>query len=408
MDVADSFPPALHVTTRRVDDLGDLLEWLEPRHPIAFLRGGDGIVGYGGRHEIVTTAGDRVPFIAERWRALCETATVDDEVRMPGSGLVAFGSFAFSDRSAAASVLTVPEIVLGRRNGVSWITRVSDQLEPVRYPVPPAYAVQLTPGAMSPDGYLAAVASALEHIADGDASKIVIARDLVGRIPKMADLRPVIARLARAYPDTSTFAVQGLIGSSPETLVRVQGGVVTARVLAGSAARGVDAGDDVVASAQLLGSAKDLGEHAFAVDSLLGTLAPHASAITTDGPFPLALPNLWHLATDVSGILTDGSSALDLVAALHPTAAVAGSPTSAAQLLIDELEPFDRGRYAGPVGWVDSHGDGEWAVALRCAQFTEDDEVTAYAGAGIVAASVPAQELAETELKFRPIVEALS
>jgi menaquinone-specific isochorismate synthase len=123
-------------------------------------------------------------------------------------------------------------------------------------------------------------------------------------------------------------------------------------------------------------------------------------------PFTLKLPNLWHLASDVDGTLTDGSTALDLVAALHPTAAVAGTPTPLALSLIDQLEPFDRGRYSGPVGWVDANGDGEWAVAVRSAQVSPSGEVTAYAGAGIVADSVPERELVETRLKFRPIVEA--
>jgi menaquinone-specific isochorismate synthase len=138
----------------------------------------------------------------------------------------------------------------------------------------------------------------------------------------------------------------------------------------------------------------------------MAALAVHASGVSTNPqPFPLALPNLWHLASDVTGTLSDGSSSLDLVAALHPTAAVAGTPTDAALHLIAELEPFDRGRYAGPVGWVSAGGDGEWAVALRCAQI-DASTVRAFAGAGIVADSDPARELAETELKFRPIVEA--
>jgi len=123
-------------------------------------------------------------------------------------------------------------------------------------------------------------------------------------------------------------------------------------------------------------------------------------------PFTLKLPNLWHLASDVEGTLVDGSTALDLVGALHPTAAVAGTPTALALALIERLEPFDRGRYAGPVGWVGANGDGEWAVAVRSAQVAPNGDVTAYAGAGIVGDSVPERELVETRLKFRPVVEA--
>jgi menaquinone-specific isochorismate synthase len=123
-------------------------------------------------------------------------------------------------------------------------------------------------------------------------------------------------------------------------------------------------------------------------------------------PFTLRLPNVWNLACDVEGLLADGSSSLDLLSALHPTAAVAGTPTREAVAAIEELEPFDRGRYAGPVGWVGADGDGEWAIALRCGQVEADGVVRAFAGAGIVAGSVAARELAETSLKFRPIVEA--
>jgi menaquinone-specific isochorismate synthase len=125
-------------------------------------------------------------------------------------------------------------------------------------------------------------------------------------------------------------------------------------------------------------------------------------------PFTLKLPNLWHLASDVEGALSDGSTALDLAAALHPTAAVAGTPRQAALALIDELEPFDRCRYGGPVGWVDAAGDGKWAISLRSAEVAADGAITAYAGAGIVADSDPERELAETRLKFRPIVEAFA
>ena len=149
----------------------------------------------------------------------------------------------------------------------------------------------------------------------------------------------------------------------------VSGGTVTARVLAGTFPRGTDAGDDAAASVALAHSDKDLDEHRYAIQSVLDSLAPHTRELRADAePFALELPNLWHLATDVAGELSDHASALDLVAALHPTAAVAGTPTDAAIKLIRRLEPFDRGRYAGPVGWVAANGDGEWAIALRCAQ----------------------------------------
>ena len=213
--------------------------------------------------------------------------------------------------------------------------------------------------------------------------------------------------LALGYPDCWTFAVDGLVGSSPETLVRVHHGTVTARVLAGTSSRGSDAAADQAAAAALTGSAKDQGEHRFAVTSVMDALRPHSADLAaSDEPFTLKLPNLWHLATDIAGMLSDGSSSLDLAAALHPTAAVAGTPRREAVHLIRELEPFDRGRYAGPVGWVGGDGDGEWAIALRGAPVVADGDQTPEPGAGIVADSDPDRELAETTMKFRPIVEA--
>ena len=395
--------PALHVHTRLLDDDGPLLEWTQGQHPLAFLRNGDGIVGFGGAYD----AHVRLADMPALWRSVARAATVSDEVGLPGTGLVAFGSFAFSP-SSFDSLLTVPAVIVGRRDGVSWITEVNGGFPVSRAPLGTRPTTTFEPGAMTPDAYRSAVATAVERITAGEASKVVLARDLVGRIdPKLTDLRALLARLAAEYPDTYTFAVDGLLGSSPETLVSVRGGTASARVLAGTAARGADAPADAQARATIAASPKDLAEHDFAVQNVLASLGSHGASFHVEGPYPLPLPNLWHLASDVSGTLTDGSSALDLVAALHPTAAVAGSPTAAALDLISELEPFDRGRYAGPVGWVDANGDGEWAIALRCAR-VDYDTITAYAGAGIVADSNPDRELAETDLKFRPIVEALA
>jgi menaquinone-specific isochorismate synthase len=298
---------------------------------------------------------------------------------------------------------------------VSWITRISlgSAAEPVEAPEPHPlgddFSVTFDFGPLDRPGYVRAVESALEHLRAGELSKVVLARSMVGRLPEGADLRVLLGELATGYPDTWTFAVDGLIGSSPETLVTASHGSVTARVLAGSAPRGADPAADVEAAASLATSSKDLDEHQFALRSLLASLAPHARNVTSsDQPFTLKLPNLWHLASDVEGDLSDGSSSLDLISALHPTAAVAGTPTAKALALIAELEPFDRGRYAGPVGWVGADGDGEWAIALRSAQVDEDGTITAYAGAGIVADSDPEKELAETRMKFRPVIDAFA
>jgi menaquinone-specific isochorismate synthase len=397
----------VRVLTEAIPDPGALVPFLSPRNPLAFLRKGDGIIGFGEAARFEFSGPTRIADAAAAWRELVAAADVSDPVSIPGSGLIAFGSFAFADSSPTASVLIVPEVVVGRRDGTAWITRVDDARKPPVEPPGSEYRTALLPGTMTRSVFTRAVNRALERIAEGSVRKVVVARDLLGHVPADVDLRQAITHLVRSYPDTFTFAVEGLVGSSPETLVRSEGGIVSARILAGSAARGDDAESDSASAAHLVASAKDEGEHDFALQSVLVALSPHTGTLTaSEHPFALKLPNLWHLASDVTGTLTDGSSSLDLVAALHPTAAVAGTPTDAALALIDELEPFDRGRYSGPVGWVDANGDGEWAIALRCAQVAADGTVQAFAGAGIVEGSDPDEELAETALKFRPIVDA--
>jgi menaquinone-specific isochorismate synthase len=181
-----------------------------------------------------------------------------------------------------------------------------------------------------------------------------------------------------------------------------------AGVLAGTISRGQTPESDIEQSNALAASDKNLQEHRFAVESMVDALTPFCSTVDTDvKPFSLALPDLWHLASDVYGKLKNNISVLDLAAFLHPTAAVAGTGRAEAQALIAELEPFDRGGYAGPVGWIGADGDGEWAIALR-GGFIEDNVLTAFAGCGLVAESEPAAELAETNLKFAPVRGALS
>jgi menaquinone-specific isochorismate synthase len=400
--------PVLKVETQVLDSIRPLIPLVDPRNPLVFTRRGEGIAGIGEALRLEFFGPNRMRDAAAAWKRVAASAEITDPLALPGTGLVAFGAFAFSDTSASSSVLIVPNIILGRRNGVSWITRINSEAPlPPATPVGSEYRITLHQGALSADGYSDAVRAAVGRIRNGDLSKAVLARDLVGRLPQGADLRLITAELSLGYPDCWTFAVDGLIGSSPETLIRADHGTVSARVLAGSRARGADALEDQDAAVALATSTKDQDEHQYALQSLLTSLRPHSRNITTSElPFTLKLPNLWHLASDVEAELTDGSTSLDLIAVLHPTAAVAGTPTPAALALIDELEPFDRGRYAGPVGWVGADGDGEWAVALRCAEVSPDGDITAFAGAGIVAESDAEMELAETRMKFRPIVEA--
>jgi menaquinone-specific isochorismate synthase len=407
--------PVLSVSTRQIDDIRPLVPLVDARHPLVFVRRGQGIAGIGEAVRLEFSGPSRFRDASQAWKQVAAAATVVDPIGLPGTGLVALGAFTFSDSSAQTSVLIVPSVVIGRRDGVSWVTRIGTAPipEPVEGPEPTPlgndFSVTFDFGALDRPGYVRAVEAALGHLRAGELSKVVLARSMVGHLPEGADLRVLLAELATGYPDTWTFAVDGLIGSSPETLVTANSGSVTARVLAGSAPRGADPAADLESAAALATSSKDLDEHQFALRSLLASLGPHARNVTSsEQPFTLKLPNLWHLASDVEGELSDGSSSLDLISALHPTAAVAGTPTDTALALIAELEPFDRGRYAGPVGWVGADGDGEWAIALRSAQVDEDGTVTAYAGAGIVSDSDPEKELAETRMKFRPVIDAFA
>lgn len=408
--------PRLLVETREIDPIDDLLAFTDPARPLVWQRRGEGMVGLG--EPLALPFASDADARADRWRELASAAVVDDPLEIPGTGLVAFGALPFDRRSERPGALLVAPVVIGRRDGRSWLTRIrwSDEaaIAPVATPYGAHWSATLGPGRQHPAGYIASVREAVAAITAGEVSKVVLARDLAGTVPAGSDLRRLVRALASGYPDTWAFAVDGLIGASPETLVTVEQGTVTARVLAGTTARGADPDADAAAALALATSTKDQDEHQFAVRSVLAALDPHTRALrSSEQPFTLKLPNVWHLATDVEGTLSDTASALDLVAALHPTAAVAGTPTPAALDVIRRLEPFDRGRYAGPVGWIDQAGDGEWAIALRCAQFDVADagadiSLTAYAGAGIVAASDPESELLETRVKFRPIVDALA
>jgi menaquinone-specific isochorismate synthase len=405
---------SLQVETDPIDDVRHLLPCADAHAPLVWQRRGEGIVGVGEALRLEFSGPDRVARASMVWKELAASSAVRDSVRLPGTGLVAFGAFAFDDESAASSVLIVPRVVIGRRDGRCWVTRIrpagSDDDRP-QLPRPTAfgdeYRLTMLPGALSKGGFVRAVATAAQRIRAGELEKVVLARDLRAHLPVESDVRRALADLALGYPECWTYAVDGLVGSSPETLVRVHSGTLDARVLAGTSARGRDAESDHASADALMASPKDREEHAVAARSVVAALAPHMNGLAMDEhPFTLKLPNLWHLATDVAGRLSDGSGSLDLVAALHPTAAVAGTPTRAALELIRELEPFDRGRYAGPVGWIGADGDGEWAIALRGAQLEPSGDLTAYAGCGIMGDSDPQRELAETVMKFRPITEA--
>jgi menaquinone-specific isochorismate synthase len=403
----------------------DLLDLLPRRAPLAWVRRGDGLVAWGEVVRIPVAGRDRFAAADKAWRTLLADAVVRDEVDLPGTGPVAFGSFAFDDDAAPGGALVVPRVVVGRRGSRAWLTTVEagprlppttslDRhlalLDPVEPPGPVAY----TAGATTPEEWSAVVGRAIRAIRAGRVEKVVLARDVLATARRGIDPRWLLTRLGADYASCWTFSVDGMIGATPELLVRSEKGLVTSRVLAGTIRRTGDDDADVAHAAILARSSKDLEEHEYAVASVAAALEPFCSSTNVpDVPFVLHLPNVLHLASDVTGVLAhrggEAPSSLALAAALHPTAAVCGTPTAAARALIREIEGMDRGRYAGPVGWFGSDGDGEWGIALRSAEQDAADprRLRLFAGCGIVAASDPAEELAESEAKLEPMRGAL-
>ncbi len=413
----DAVAPA--VTTVELPDSPDLLRLLPRDGALSWVRRGEGLVGWGEADRLEVSGPGALAEAAAWWADRSAALAVDDGVRVPGSGPVVFAGIAF-DPAAGTSVFVVPEVVVGRRDGVTWLTTTGDVdprdvLAGDPAPLLPAPTrLRYADGALDPASWCGAVAAAVRRIGDGDLAKVVLARDLLVTADVPLDARRLLGRLADRFPDCWTFAVDGLLGATPELLLRRTGRQLSARVLAGTAPRGAGADDDRLA-AELLASAKDLAEHALAVDSLVRALDPFCTALSVPAaPSLLTLPNVRHLATDVTGTQRRSGARgraglLDLVDAVHPTAAVCGTPPDVANALIAELEGMDRGRYAGPVGWLDARGDGEFGLALRCAQLGEEDPCTArlFAGCGIVAGSDPAAELAETQSKFAAFQAAL-
>jgi menaquinone-specific isochorismate synthase len=406
----------LVVRTTELADPGPLLGLLPDADPLAWIRHGDGLVGWGVAASCRTTGAERFTAAENWWTDTVATAVVRDELQVPGSGLVAFGSFAFADEPGT-SVLVVPRVVVGRRRDGdrvrSWVTVVGDgQLPPPEHPAPqpPAPAPQglrYADGALSGTQWATAVEEAVRRIGDGGLEKVVLARDLLAQADAPIDPRWPLRRLAGAYPGCWTYHVDGLVGATPELLVRRERGLVTSRVLAGTIRRTGDDQHDLALAGALARSSKDLEEHEYAVRSVAEALAPHCSNMfVPESPFVLHLSNVMHLATDVTGVLDDRTGALGLAAALHPSAAVGGTPTPAALAVITELEQMARGRYAGPVGWIDATGDGEWGLALRCGQ-VDGERVRLFAGCGIVAGSQADAELAEAQAKLVPMRDAL-
>lgn len=424
--------------------------------------GSDGVLW---QHEDFGLAGRGVALRLELPRGLTDTAAVAEvagslaaiqrsgDVAGAGTGAVALGALPFV--RDAPGTLIVPRVVIGRRDGEAWITTIAgpgdgtsaarladrmaaDALGGFTDPRPAPSEFTLT-SVMDHDAWRGLVADAVARIGDGVLGKVVLARQVDVTANRPFVTSDVLSRLLALYPTCMVFRIDGFLGASPELLIERRGAHVASHPLAGTIGRSGDLATDEALIAGLLASPKERREHGYVIEGLRRTLGPVCDGLDVPGkPTVLELRNVSHLATRLSGVLSavpggpggNGShpghaggqsvpsgdepehpglrvpSALQLVARVHPTAAVGGTPTDEAVAYIGEVEGFDRGQYAGPVGWMDARGDGSWAIGLRSADI-DGDHASVYAGAGVVAGSRPRAELEETQLKLQALLAAL-
>ena len=379
----------------------------------AWVRSGDGLVGFGEYKKIELKGENRFVDARKWWELQLAEFNIQNNVHGSGTGPILFSSFSFDPDQI--SVLIIPEIIIGQKNGKSWITWIGDSKQPDLGKLnnsPISSDIAWQEGSISESNWRIQVGSAIDAIKSGKLEKVVLARDISASSKSEINVRGLLQRLEIEYPSTWIFLVDGLIGATPELLVRLSKSLVTSRVLAGTIRKTGNEDRDLTLAASLAKSSKDLEEHEYAVRSVADALAPFCSSTNVpESPFVLHLSNVMHLATDVTGVLNDSAKQADiftLIEKLHPSAAVCGTPTEEAKQLIKKLEQMNRGRYAGPVGWIDAHNDGEVAIALRCGELSSDRKmIRIFAGCGIVAGSDPVNEFAESQAKLMPMRTAL-
>ena len=379
----------------------------------AWVRSGDGLVGFGEYKKFEVKGENRFKEAKTWWEERVSEFKIQNNVHGSGTGPILFSSFSFDPNEI--SVLVIPEILIGQKNGKSWITWIGDVKQPNLEKIntaPVSGEIKWQEGSLSEQAWQSQVSSAINAIKSNKLEKVVLARDITATSKTEIGVRSLLQRLEIEYPSTWIFLVDGLIGATPELLVRLSKSLVTSRVLAGTIRKTGNEDRDLALAASLAKSSKDLEEHEYAVRSVADALAPFCSSTNVpEAPFVLHLSNVMHLATDVTGVLNNSAKQSDiftLIAQLHPSAAVCGTPALEAKKLIVELEQMNRQRYAGPVGWIDANNDGEIAIALRCGQLSNDrNSIRIFAGCGIVAGSDPATEFAESQAKLMPMRTAL-
>ena len=398
------------------------------------------LAGLGAVRTLEAAGPGRFDELAGRWRTLAAAALADEAPEAPGAGLVALGGFAFASDGGASPMwsgyapasLVVPEVSLARRGRSTWLTvsvdiapddtdagivaRVERRLAELREvglplfdPAPTGSYEVVSP--MPPAHFEEAVARATERIRAGELEKVVLAREVDVHAPRAHDPAAVFGLLREAFDTSFVYAVgrgdATFIGATPELLIRRQGQRASTVALAGSTRRSADPAVDDHLGEQLLRSDKDRHENAIVARRISSGLRPHAVWVTSaPEPVLVQVANIQHLATPIRAQLASPIDAVALAGRLHPTPAVGAEPAAAVSS-IPALEGFDRGWYAGALGWTDATGDGEFCVALRCA-LLRDRLARCYAGCGIVRDSDPAAELAESEIKLGVMLPALA
>jgi isochorismate synthase len=405
-DAIDVFANAVDVESRVL--------WLCPARCEA-------MVGLGSAWSVSASGPRRFQDVADAWRALLADAVID------GRGPRLVGGFSFDPADVPTSVwagfpsarLTLYGQLFSLRDGRAWLTTSRcphpDPLSvgegAAKRRVRAAQATRQQQRPLSPDEWQALVESVARGIREErlGVSKLVLARACAVRPTRSVEA--ALRSLADEYPTCTIFAfAEGpacFLGATPERLIALHDGVATTMALAGSVPRGATPEDDAALADALIRSPKEQDEHAVVVAALRDALAYVSSRVVVDaGPRLRRLSNVQHLITSIRAHIEPGHGVLDLVERVHPTPAVGGYPRERALELIRLHEALDRGWYAGPIGWLDARGEGEFAVGLR-AGVVRDEIATLFAGCGIVAESDPATEYAEWGWKLRPMLAAL-
>lgn len=398
--------------TKKVN-LISLIPDVGSREVFSWVRNNQGIVAWGVNARENFSGSERFSRAHKWWKEFVDNSSVRDEVMTSSSGALAFVSFSYLSENQ--SVVVVPKVIVGQNSEKTWLTVIGSQdIEKIKAEIYGPKEVPNSPlnvswsdGTISTTQWQESVKKAVERINKKELDKVVLARDIHAHSDQDIDPRYLLKNLSNSYPECWSFSVDGLVGATPELLIRRSGDAVLSRVLAGTIRRDESATDSELATS-LLTSGKDLEEHEFAVSSVATSLALHCTDMNVPtNPRVLRLSNVVHLATDISGTLVDSAPALVLAGSLHPTAAICGTPTGRAKSLIQELEQMNRNRYTGPVGWINAKGDGELGIALRCAEIN-GNTARLFAGCGIVSESNPEDELAESNAKFIAMRDALT